>query len=346
MPRLKRICWEGMQIEVPGDWDPVTLECKDNGGFCRMEDAERRERMNVKWNGIKGRFSLEKNFKSIVKAVEKGVRRRGRKAPDFQFDTQAAIPGVRKALRKYEHRTFAWTEGELSGWGVLLYSDQSQRATVVQVIGSRGSRKLSGQILGSFCDPQPGVNRRWEMHGVAFETGLSWSIASCRYDPRGVFRLDLTAGPRLHLTAMRWSLANVWLQDADMEKFLKGSFTKEVRRYRLVFEPCEFLGHQAATFERAGTSLYARSRAWVRKRVRIGAPHFLSGVAWHCEASNRIFVLTRRGDTDGALEEALAYGRTMRCCGAAVEQAAREPAAVERSNLAQEGEAPGRQDPN
>lgn len=322
MPRLKRFCWDGMQIEVPTDWDPVTIDSMGGGGFCRLENGERMERLTAKWSRIQGSFNLEKNFRTMVKAVQKGVRRRKRGAAPFEFREGGNIPGARKLLRRYQHQTFSWTEGELSGWGALLYSQASNRATVLQITGDQSDVRLAGQIMGTFQDPQPGPNRRWEMHGVAFDTGPTWSLTSAKYDPRGVFRLDLSADARTNMAAMRWSLANLWLKETDIHKFITSSFSKEVRRYDLYLEHFRFLGHPAVKFERAINSTYRTGRAWLRRKIRWGKAYFMHGVAWQCEPSNRIFVISRTGDRDDAMPELLACARTMRCCELGIETAA------------------------
>jgi hypothetical protein len=309
VPRLKRFSFEGLQLSIPTDWDPIVLDRAGDSGFVRIEDEQKTERLTIKWNKIRGRFDLDRNFRKLEKTFARELKRQRKNGSKTRWEAPATVPKATKALRNYTARTYTWEEGKTAGWGAMVYAPKSDRASILQIVGQgKQDRQLAGEVLASFVDPQPGDKWQWEMHGVRLELPNEWHLNAARYDPRGVFRLGLRDDKQQSLTLVRWSLANLLTQENGLKAFVEKAMEKETKRYGLFFEPLQFDGHEAVRFERA------RPRKWaavLQRLLRPAQPYYLHGVIWRDTTRNRLLLLMLKGRDENGMAEVERMARTM-----------------------------------
>jgi len=313
---MGRFGWDGISMLLPEGWQPNYIEYQPKLVMMRFEDERNAERLQLKVQQIKGRFSVERNMATI----EKGIRKARSKSKDLVFSTGVTIPMVKKTFRGRPFATFGWKEQGLVAWGLLIFCEKCQQASILQVVSGKDEDDpaAAGKMLSSFTDHTEGDTTSWCAYGVEFEAPRSFKHADYGYDPRGLFRVTLKHG-RESLSVLRWNLANLMLKKTDLEGFARASFVKDFRRYNLVATSTDFVGHPAITLAYDTSRLLARIKVGVRRWIRALKPAFMSGILWHCTKSNRLFSVHLLSDALDQTERIKAFAKTVRCCSAATQ---------------------------
>ncbi len=305
--------WDGMNIDLPPEWAPCWIEHKPKEILVRIEDDEGAERVQLKLQDIKGKFSVERN----IAVIEKGVRKARKKAKDLEFRTGVTIPMVKKTFRNRQFSTFGWTEGDLIAWGLLIACEKCQRASMMQVISGKENDdpKMAGRILSSFVDHIDGDVAHWSAFGVEFDMPRSFRHTDHGYDPRGLFRVTLKDGND-SASILRWNLANMMLKGKDLEGFARDSFKKDFHVYNLSVKQLKLAGHPAIAFSYDKTRLISRVKAAVGTRLPSIKPRYMCGALWHCKKSNRLFSVSFLSNAIDTSDRVAAIALTVKCCTA------------------------------
>jgi hypothetical protein len=309
-PRWKHFGYDGWDINIPVDWDLGALEVNSRGGYFRLDD-EFEPRLMVRWQPMSGKFdpekAIERHFSKRLKAAE---------AEDNRLEPRvgAPLPGLRRALRGIEYKTYALQDGERRSVGLAAHCPQCERAFIVEMNtteeGGAGER-LIRRVLGSLSDhPAEGL-ARWEFFGLSLDLPATMRALSTTFNQGFV---SLAAAERgLRADVARWSLANVHLASTDLPSLLRAYFLKKRNMPPVTTEDAVVQSHPGCLFH-TRKRLLEPVRSLLRRSLRIRHPAYRTGLIWHCETSNRIVLFNMGSNKPADVGQARLMASRVRCC--------------------------------
>jgi len=291
------------------DWDLGALETQGGAGYFRLDD-EFEPRLMVKWQPLKGRFDPEGAIRRHFKKRRKDLERAGLRA---EPRIGAPLADTRRALKGFDYQTYAIESGEHTLLGVAACCRQCTRAFVAELHSAPGQAadRLVGRVLGSLREHPEGKLARWEFFGVSADLPAELRAAGRRFQQGLVSFAAAERGRRVELC--RWTLANVHLASADLRWFLGAYLAKSRGLPRLAIEPAAVMSHPGLVF-RSARRILEPVRARLRRGLGVYNPAHVTGLVWHCTASNRIFMLTLGSNQANDIGAARLLASRVRCC--------------------------------
>lgn len=206
-PDLRPLAWNGVWLQTPADWEPVTLEKH----YLRAAGSGRLA-VECKWQ--EGRsVSNKKALSRLRKAVGDA---------DLQLDAarmpQALQPAFAALAEKgLDVTPFSWRLDATQGVGALLFCPQCRRSTLLQCSGSEVDHELCARILGSFCDHAPDGGKEYRLFGIAAKVPSGFTLRHFSFKP-GQYRLEFAGGKerkRVGIVLERVGPANVLFETGD-----------------------------------------------------------------------------------------------------------------------------------
>lgn len=279
--------WMGVTLTVPENWDLVQAKGNRFDGYLRFEE-DGVPRCEVHWTLVSaGRVVLDEQVDRYIQSLEQLLRKQGK---PLKVHRDIHLVGRRQVKRNV--RTFAWEAGQV-GYGMMWFCDDCRRALAAQVVGYEHEpvKEWARQIFLSLSDHADGDWERWSLYGLMFDAPVGWQLATTELMP-GKVRLVFQQGDYT-LTVGRYGPASVLLKGKALEEFAVQALTKEtVDRFTISYRVDTFKGH--AAMELVGKDKRSTNpfHVFVR-RLRTGFPFpNFRGWLWHCEASNRLYLIT------------------------------------------------------
>jgi len=272
--------WQGMSMTVPSSWEPAALDGDRRGGYARLDDMDA-IRLELKWNRLKGDVNAANVRDTLLGTL--GRRKRGRGAT---IRAEALKP-----LADVPNASFFRWQGEVTAIGVVTQCRQCARAVLAQLIFPSGkeSRSEAAAVLGSLKEHADEGRSLWSLYRFRAEVDESWELAAWKLAP-GYLELTFDRGRGEKLRLRRWGPAEMILASCDLDVWHKRVILTEAGR-ALETARDEVDGHPAV---RARRDLSGRPLRRALARVtppRVAWTHWsLDSLAWHCPASNRLYV--------------------------------------------------------
>jgi len=287
--------WQGVALRTPPDWNLVGVTGDEKKGYFRV-DSPSSASLEVRWTALRQPpRDLAARAEEFLTALKKVGRKR---KVAFVSKVRPRKPTEAEARHGGSSVGFTWT-ADRRAYGRVLYCGYCKRLVVAQVVGE-SERELSGassQILGSICEHEkPGWNL-WALYGFALPVPEAFRLQ--RHTLMSSFvELEFAArGQRL--LVQRWGLAaNQLLKKRSFHEWLERSYLPGVTGYSVESRPAEG-EHEAAVFSGdrtiARTALALPMALWGRP-----VPRRMSGCAWFCAESNKLFAIRHysRGNDD------------------------------------------------
>ncbi|MCD6351242.1 MAG: hypothetical protein J7M26_03885, partial [Armatimonadetes bacterium] len=213
---------------------------------------------------------------------------KGRKNQNVKVNEKPKLR-VRMPKERSSVRFFGW-RGDQEALGAAWYCKECGRTTLVQVLGPPGSdlTELAQQVLAGLQDHTVGDWRVWALYGFRCEIPTRFHLVGQELLP-GLLKLSFEHG-REKLTVTRWGLADVALQNTDLEHFLAEKNKKAWRPFRLRTQPTSIHGHEQGLALSGVSALpFAHMTGVAIRLVGRRWPNCLRGAAWLCEQENKIF---------------------------------------------------------
>lgn len=281
---LTLIAWNGISLSVPAAWqvgrlDQRHLIFEDNGAAV----------MEIKWDQIRGRFSVKSHLKRLAAA-------RGRRVK-VDFGAWALPAEWAKALEGFQAEGFEWNTPGFSGRGVVLYCPVCRTATLIQFfIGhSRLTINHAAAILGSYRDHRDHGRTVWSLFDIRAVLPQGYLLSEYAFKP-GNFSLGLTDRGR-SLTLFRWAPAAALLGDQPLGIFASAAIGLSADQFT-----ADTVGGYPAVRWHIGKGAW---KFWPLGRMG-GASPYRQGCIWHVEEPNRILGVSladRRPIAGGHLSE-------------------------------------------
>lgn len=269
--------WQGIALNVPADWSLVGVSGDDKKGYFRV-DGPVAAAVEVRWSSAMGKPpDLEAKGREFLATIERSSKK-----------NRVPYSGKIKSEKHGESVGFNW-RGDRIAQGRLTYCASCDRVIIAQVIWSRDEdvSHLSPVILGSLTDHREDGWRDWGLYGLEFAIPSGYKVDKHQL-MSGYLSLSFRRGARL-IAVQRWGLVNALLAGGSVEEWYRKDVLPDIRGYKVAIEQSEVAGH-------GGLAIRGR-RGGVKQAVRAMAysftlhqyPTVLTGSAWQCEESNRLF---------------------------------------------------------
>lgn len=301
--------WQGIEMELPANWELGGLSGDYNNGYIRMDD-ESIPRIELKWTKTKDKKpDLHKILDAYFKTMKK------RMGPGSSLLSIKRDINLVKNEEFFEGRDvlfYNW-KANVRANGAIWHCKECKRTIVVQIMGyiKESILPLTIRILESIHDHPTGHTSLWSAYQLTAEVPRRYQLER-RKLMSGYLLLSFADGSRV-LNVERYGLANVTLKETDLRTWFRGYYAKMLRKYGFSFKEIEengqgddddvrieMLGQDKRIIDKIPFSpIFAIDKILRRKQV--------ASTFWHCKKSNKIFVvmaMSKRGASELAAQVA------------------------------------------
>ena len=275
--KMATAAWQGISLKVPADWSLVGVSGDEKKGYFRVDGAVGAA-VEVRWSPAMGRApDLEVKGREFLANVEKSSRK-----------NRIPYSGKLKTEKSGESVGFNW-RGDRIAQGRLTYCAKCDRVVIAQVIWSKDEdvSHLSPVILASLSDHRDDGWSNWGLYGLEFAIPPGYKVEKSRL-MSGYLALTFKRGART-IAVQRWGLVSALLEGGSVEQWYRKDVLPDIRGYKVRIDEVSEAGHE-------GLAISGR-RGGIRQAVRALAysltlhqyPTVVTGTAWKCDDSNRLF---------------------------------------------------------
>ncbi|EFL51625.1 conserved hypothetical protein [Solidesulfovibrio fructosivorans JJ]] len=215
-PPLAAMAWNGVSLDVPGDWRPARLGL----GYLYFEDPDG-PAFEFKWRPGAGRKGMEAALRALT---PKGEASAGATLP----------PEWLRPLHDFELMPLSWSKNGRAGLGAALFCPECGMAAVFQAFGpgdgpDAAMRRLVAKVLASLRHHDPGPPA-FRLFGLSFTPPSGFMLCSHTFVP-GRFSLSFAAG-RQRLDIVRLAPADVLLERSHLAEVAALAFGCDDRTRR------------------------------------------------------------------------------------------------------------------
>ncbi len=262
--------WQDIQIETPRAWELGAVTGDRRKGYFRLDDADM-PRVEAKWeSGSPGQSVRSVADRYLKKAGlagaagERQVQRNVRLDPPADMETEFFI-----------------TRGDPSALHMAARCGGCGRVALLRVFyrGDEPLQPVMARLFASYRDHARGGKAPWSLYGLRLEVPEDYILL--RHNIRaGRVELEF-AGKRARALAVRVGLAETVLKKTSLLDWLKKDSTGQA-------PPCTPAFAETKRGEHAAVAVSGRERSLARRML--GRRRVARGLAWHCEASNSIYI--------------------------------------------------------
>jgi hypothetical protein len=292
MSDVHRFAWQGWDILIPSEWDPVRLEGDFDSGTVLLADLAR-PRVGLRWQ------RLSPKAKS-VDAVDRAMR--------GEVGTLAAEE-ARAASDERWAGAKLYVERDPPGRDVFVgYSPASQRIVqlVCHIEKPRRDRLLSEKLLPALTDRAAEDEQLWSVFGLSCRLDRSFRLESHKLlaGDLSLSFSDVTK-PRREVVVRQIGVAQLALQRVPIAQWLWRQQSTRAKHYRAVKEQdaIELTACDGRTLKGVRGASRRRRRFFFMRRL----PRELLTLALHDEARDRL-VIVQSNDEDLARQVAATVG--------------------------------------
>ncbi len=297
--KLKRFGWHGLQLTVPSNWEMVSIRGAHESGYVALADAAA-VRLEMKWDVAAKHDGPAESASLYIRQLRKQAKKSGVDIAVRRELNLASLSG--KDIECYD-----WA-GATRGVAMVALCEECDRLVHIIVLGQPGQslRSLARRAFASFSDHPEDDLVAWKFYDVTFCSPKDMELR--RHDLKtGCIRMLFERKGR-ELEFVRISLAQVLLAGKGLEEWLRDFYSPELKRWRSEAQPARWRGHDGLRLEGDARLLSNAGRLIGRARAQRSA-------CWHCEDSNRLFIVRqdgRRGEQDEEAFEQIV--RHVECC--------------------------------
>lgn len=270
-----RVAWQGVSLRVPEDWSLVGVSGDDKKGYYRV-DSPKSSALEVRWEKAFGKPpDLKAKAKDFLAGFEKTCRKR-----KIQFSN--------KIKDDAEGVAFTWKADRL-GQGRLRYCRECDRVIIAQVISTR-DEDITGivpLILDSLRDHREDGLLDWGLYGLEFAMPPGYRIVRQKL-LSGYLSLEFKDKAK-SLTVERWGLAKTLVGSLELDEWYRKDVMPDIKGYRAEITSEQIKGHAGLVIKGKRAGLKQAAKALLAATTLYPHPGLLTGYAWHCEESNKLF---------------------------------------------------------
>ena len=197
------ISWNGIRFQVPATWQPVVIL----NNYLLFED-QYRPIFELKWQQIKGSFSVERILKQL--------RSSGSKKDSI---TARSVPQEwQQLLKPFNCYTFQWQGEKNYGTGLLRHCPACNLTTLLQFyMDAPQQEPVCQNILQSLRCHQETDHQNWSIYDIAFSLPIAANLQAQEF-LTGRYKISFQLG-ELFFSLLRFKPAKVLLSDIGLTGF-------------------------------------------------------------------------------------------------------------------------------
>ena len=276
--QMAAVGWQGITLMVPTDWSLVGVNGDEKKGYFRV-DGPIASALEVRWASVVDKSpDLMNKAREFISGLEKNYRKK-----KIKFSSK-----IKPDNSSGESVNFTWQADQL-GQGRLLYCESCKRVIIAQVISVRDDNisHVIPVILSSLCDHRDDGWMDWALYGLAFAIPPGYKIEKQKL-MSGYLSLSFKNKART-LIVERWGLANTLLAGDELGEWYSKDVQLDIKGYRVKSEKYEIAGHDGLKTVGKRSGIKQLLKAIAYSFTLYPHPGYLTGYAWHCKESNRLF---------------------------------------------------------
>jgi len=279
--------WQGISIKVPADWSLVGVSGDERKGYIRV-DGPIASALELRWSAAAGKPpDLMAKGREFLSTLEKSSRK---KKTRFESKIRPEKDGGGSVA-------FYWKADRL-GQGRLTYCSKCDRVMIAQVVSPRDEdvSKIAQVMLGSMRDHRDDDWTSWGLYGLEFAVPQGYVVEKHTLTS-GYLSLAFKNRAK-RVVVERWGLAGTMLGSAGLAEWYRKDVRPDIKGFRIEISEEEIRGHQGLKIEGSARGIKQALRTAACSLTLHPNPRRLTGYAWHCEESNRLFSI-RATHTEG-----------------------------------------------
>lgn len=266
--------WQGIQFDIPADWNLAVVNGDYDSGYLRLDDDEM-VRLELKWEGRRNRLPIKKVVGNYLASMEKRAKKQ--KLPfevkrDLKFAT----------LPNHEYECMSWVS-DFSAMSVASRCKDCNRVVLARVLYRKGDggRAVARRVFSTLQDhPQDDL--------------LIWQFFDFRFASPEGFPLDRTTlktgsiemyfyDRRDEVEVCRASLAEVLLKRNRFRDWFYEYYRKRLKGFVYEIKKEPYRDHKG---------LICTGRTSIRKSLFSGLQRrrYLHCRAWHCPETDKLYI--------------------------------------------------------
>ncbi|MCE5199658.1 MAG: hypothetical protein ABFD54_11790 [Armatimonadota bacterium] len=276
--KLAAVGWQGITLKVPEDWSLVGVDGDAKKGYFRV-DGPVASALEVRWSSALGKKpDLLVKGREYLSGLEKTHRKKR-----LKFSSKVKLDDVDS-----NSANFVWRSDTL-GQGRLIYCSQCDRVIIAQIVSARDD-DMSGiapVMLGSIVDHREDGWTNWALFGLEFAVPPGYVIKKQTL-ASGYLLLTFQRG-KSALIIERWGLAATLLSTDTIEQWYKKDAGPDIKGYHYDLTEHAVAGHEGIELQGRRSGIKQAAKAVASSFTLHPFPGLISGYAWYCEPSNRLF---------------------------------------------------------
>ncbi|MCX8053305.1 MAG: hypothetical protein N3B12_05820 [Armatimonadetes bacterium] len=267
--------WHGISLRVPTDWSLVGVSGDEKKGYMRV-DGPIASALEVRWSTAGGRPpNLMAKGREFLSTLEKGARKK-----PFKFTSKIKQEG--DAVR------FEWKADRI-GQGPLAYCAQCDRVLIAQMVSPRDEdvSKIARVVLDSMRDHRSDGWTSWALYGLEFAVPKGYAIEKHSLMSGYLSLAFKNRGKRLIVE--RWGLAETMLGGDSLADWYRKDILPDIKGFRTEIIEDRIGEHQGLRVTGTAAGIKQTLKTAAASLTLHPNPTKLTGYAWWCEASNRLF---------------------------------------------------------
>lgn len=302
--------WQGLTAITPQDWTLRSFSGAHDKGNLRLVDDDGL-RLEILWEKPRAGADVAKSIEVFLSGLEKEAKKK--KKAFRRADHPHLVD--KKGRNRPQLVNFGWI-GEADdptasqGWGSAWECGQCGRVVVAHVVGRRGEatgkvQRLAGEVLSSLECHGSGGWETWSVFGLRLEVPEEFQLGRAKL-LTGRLEIEWLRSTKVssmlpvpiwlkrdqRIAVQRVSAANVLLEQETLEDWIVRTLSHADKKRRYQAPQSTSIHDHEAFIRRGGPrDLRLRMAEWIATRwLKKSAPAIEMRV-WHCEQSNKIFVL-------------------------------------------------------
>ncbi|MBT3605546.1 MAG: hypothetical protein HN521_20980 [Candidatus Latescibacteria bacterium] len=222
--------WQGIQLQIPADWNPGKITGEPNNGGVRLDDAQI-VRLELEWKDARGDDRVEQIVDRYIEGLAKNAEKQKSK---LKVERSAELNGL--DLPQMQNVTFFNWQSNFIVYTLACYSPISDRLLFVRIMGRHDENleEILPRILNSLIDTDPKGPQSWALYDMACTSPAGYQLESFELKS-GHVRLKFEQDNNT-LIIDRLGLAKTILANKTLDKWYPEFFGKDSRHIHTDFK--------------------------------------------------------------------------------------------------------------
>ena len=279
--------WQGIQFDVPADWNLAVVNGEYESGYLRLDDDEM-VRLELKWEGRRNRLPVDKVVKKYLKEMERKAKKA--KAP-FEARNLNIV-----SLDGHEHKCMS-VRSDLSSATLACRCKECGRVVLARLLYQRGQsgKTLAKRVFSSLKDHAEDGELVWQFFDFRYATPEGFVLERTSLKT-GCIEMHYSK-KRDEVEVCRAALAQVLLKRRGLKSWFEEFYGSRLKPFVVRVEDATYRGHKA---------LECMGRTSIRKNPFSGLQRrrYFHCRAWRCSETDKIYVfrLTSTKEADERFE--------------------------------------------